>query len=72
MSKQLAYAATAMLFVSVLLAFICVIFFPYASAYVIQLLQVLIPAIVAILTCYFGKSGFENYNKYKQSSDGNG
>lgn len=38
-----------------------------AASYAVDILSVVTPACVAVMTCYFGKAGFENYNKYKKA-----
>lgn len=66
-SKRLAYCTLALYAASIGLCFLILILFIDAASYAVELMGVITPACVAILTCYFGKAGFENYNKYKNA-----
>lgn len=66
-SKRLAYCTLTLFAVSVGLCFLIFILFLEGASYAVELMGVITPACVAILSCYFGKAGFENYNKYKQA-----
>lgn len=66
-SKRLAYCTLALYVGSITLCFLILILFIDAASYAVELMGVITPACVAILTCYFGKAGFENYNKYKKA-----
>lgn len=49
------------------LSFLTIMLFIDAASYAVDILSVVTPACVAVMTCYFGKAGFENYNKYKKT-----
>ncbi len=66
-SKRLAYCTLTLYAVSIGLCFLILMLFTDAASYAVELMGVITPACVAILTCYFGKAGFENYNKYKKA-----